>query len=210
MEVKRKPPAGAIILASMVVVVASFFLPWVQLLPPGTKKIPIKSAQKERASGLPFKDPAKSAVVEFNRGIVSIGVSVRKSVRLSGFKIPQAANSDAVKAAGKLAGLFQKKKPDFTEQLRQAGFRAYAVYLLPLIHAMCGVLLFRQTNARWIVGVVGFIAFIIPPIVFWQVSKALAQSNGLAAADYGLRLSLFAYWGLTYAAALMLRRSRQA
>ena len=129
-------------------------------------------------------------------------------MRLSGFQIPQVANSEAAKTAFQLAELFQKKKSDFRDQLRKAGLRTYAVYLIPLIHLLFGVGLLKQFRTRWLVGVVGFIAFILPPIGFWQVAQALVQSKGLAAMDYGLRLSLLAYWGLTYAAAQILRQSR--
>ena len=206
--VKATQPVRLIIQASMAVAAVSFFLPWVQLLPPGTKKIPVKPAKKEKPLDPAFKGRTKSAVSDFNRGIASIGISVHKSVQLSGFQIPKVANSEAAKAVFQLAELFQKKKSDFRDQLRQAGPRAYAVYLVPLVHLMFGIILLRQPGIRWLTGVVGFIAFIIPLIGFWQVAKALAQSNGLVATEYGLRLSLLAYLGLTYAAAQILRQSR--
>ena len=165
----------------MAVAAIAFFLPWIQLFPPASKK----------------------------SRIGSIGISVRKSMRLSGFEIPKAANSEAAKTAVQLAELFNKKS-DIRTQLRQAGQRTYAVYLLPFIHFGLGLILLRQKQVHWLVGVAGFTAFLIAPIVFWQAKNTLAQSNSLAAMDYGLRLSLLAYWGLTFAAARILREARGA
>ncbi len=210
MDKKLRLRPELVIKASMAVAVIAFFLPWVQLLPPGTKKIAVKPSQKEKASSSAFKGRTKSAMRELNHGIVSVGISVRKNARLSGFQIPKIANSEAAKTVGQLAELFQKKKSDFREQLRQAGLRTYAVYCVPLMHILFGFILLKQSHIGWLVGIVGFTAFLIPPVAFWQIAQALAQSNGLVAAEYGLRLSLLAYWGLTFAAARILREARGA
>lgn len=186
----------------------AFFLPWIQLFPAASKKPPHNARQQPKASPL-LKGRMKTAVGEFSHGMGSVTVSVRKSIRLSGFEIPKAANSDAAKAAVRLAELFNKKS-DIRAQLRQAGPRTYAVYLLPFVHFGLGLILLKQKHVHWLVGVAGFIAFLIPPIGFWQVAKALAQSNSLADIDYGLRLSLLAYWALTFAAARILRQARGA
>ena len=182
MAARKVEAIKLVILLSMAVAVVSFFLPWVQLFPPSSKK------------------------ARFTK----VTISLNGAVRLSGYQLPRVANSEAAKTAFQLAELFQKKKSDFRDQLRKAGARTYLVYLLPLFHIMLGAVLLKRPGIRWMVGVAGFAAFIIPPIGFWQVSTALAQSKGLVATDYGLRLSLLAYWGLTYAAAHILRRSRVA
>lgn len=175
----RRQSSSVVIKVSMAIAVASFFLPWIRLFPPASKKTRLGN----------------------------VSISVAKNLQLSGFAIPQAANSEAAKTAVQLAELFQKKS-DIRAQLRQAGPKAYAVYLLPLAHILIGFLLLRYYGVHWFVGVLGFTAFIVPPIGLAKISKALVQSQGLATAQYGLWLSLFAYWGLTYAAAAILRQRR--
>lgn len=208
MHKKRPFSPQRLIQTSMAVAAVAFFLPWIQLFPPATKK-PKQNPKQKPAATFVFKGGMKTASSEFSRGMGSITLSLGKSLRLSGFEIPRAANSQAAKAAVQLAELFNKKS-DFRTQLRQAGPRTYAVYLLPLIHIGFGLILLKKNQIHWLVGVVGFMAFLIPPIGFWQATKALAQSNGLATIDYGLRLSLLAYWGLTFAAAGILRQARGA
>lgn len=208
MDKKRPLSPQLLIKASMAAAVIAFFLPWVQLFPPASKK-PKQSAKQKPEATFIFKGRMKSTASEFSQGVGSISLSLRKSLRMSGFEIPRAANSEAAKAAVQLAELFNKKQ-DFRTQLRQAGPRAYAVYLLPLVHIGLGLILLKCKQIHWLVGVAGFVAFLIPPIGFWQATKALAQSNGLATIEYGLRLSLLAYWGLTFAAAGILRQARGA
>ena len=185
-----------LIRASMLLVVAAFFLPWVQVLPGKRARI----ERPGRADSKPLLNPKMRGYLKaFSTGVKSIELTVRSSARLSGYAIPQAANSEASKAAVQLAEAFQGKQTK-KAVLRSVGWKSYAVYLVPGLHLFLGALLLRFGRLRWAAAIVGLIGLVVPPIAYWQITKALAQSSGLATIEYGLWLSLLAYWVLAAAA----------
>jgi hypothetical protein len=115
---------------------------------------------------------------------------------VSGIQIPQMANQKNAQTALALMELLTGKQ-------EYLGLKSYAVYLLPGIALLCGLLLTvvnRQRLVPW--GVAGLCA-VIASVGFWKLLTTNLQSLMVAITiGPGLWLSLWAYVGLAAAAVL--------
>ena len=195
-----------LILAAVWVSVAAtgigFVLPWarIDLREPGlVKQVRGNLPASDTLSGL-TKDLGRITAT-IRRGAQTITgdlptlADIPKQV--SGIQIPQMANQKNAQTALALTELFTGKQ-------ERIGLKSYAVYLLPGIALVCGLLMTfigRQRLVPW--GVAGLCA-VIAGVGFWKLLTTNLSSLMVAITiGPGLWLSLWAYVGLAAAASLI-------
>ena len=172
------------------VIVVGFFLPWAEL-DIGKSKI-----GKEIASSV-----RRSLVKSFNTDSVKepSWIRARKKpptipTQVSGVQIPRLANQQNVKVATQFVKLLTK-----TDE--HLGAKSYAVYLVPGIAVLCGILLSAFTDNRLLACGVAAVCAVIAFSGFWNLLATNTRVQFAVVIGPGLWLSLWAYLGLSAAAA---------
>ena len=169
--------------------VAGFFLPWARL--------------EVREPKLP--EGLGRVTVSIRQGTKTIATDLRSltdiPTQVSGAQIPQVANQEQAQVAIAVMELLTRR--------RQAlGAKSYAVYLLPGLALVCGVLLACTSRSRAAAVGIGITCLGVAGLGFWKLLTAETTSP-LVAVTFcrGLWLSLWAYVGLAVGAALAARQS---
>ena len=194
----------AAILVAWACVVATgigFVTPWARIdlrEPTAVKQLRETVPASDTLSGL-TKDLGRiTATIRRGAQTITGDLPTRSDIpkEVSGIQIPQMANQKNAQTAIALFELL-------TNSRQQLGLKSYAVYLLPGIALVCGLLLTfvgRQRVVPWVVaGLCGLIA----GVGFWKLLTTNLSSLMIAITiGQGLWLSLWAYVGLAAAAAL--------
>ena len=115
---------------------------------------------------------------------------------ISGIQIPQMVNQKNAQTAIALMELL-------TNERQQLGLKSYAVYLLPGIALLCGLLLTFVGWPRFVPWAVAGLCALIAGVGFWKLLTTNLSSLMIAITiGPGLWLSLWAYVGLAAAAVL--------
>lgn len=193
--------ALALAWASVLVAVVAFFLPWAR----------IDLREPEIAKQLRQTAPGQSLVEGLTKKIGKVVVQVKRGTetvtgelpsledipkRVSGVQIPQLANQKNAQVVMALAELL-------TNERRHAGAKSYAVYLVPGLALLCGVLLTARGRRRGLALGVALLCAAVAAVGFWKLSTTNTTTRFIAITiGPGLRLSLWAYAGLAVAAVL--------
>jgi hypothetical protein len=167
--------------------IIGFFLPWAQL------HIRETQLEKEIASGA-RKGLSKSFGVKSARRQPSWLKSKSKNMpliptKIAGVQIPRMANRENVKVAMGLIKLFTKKD-------EAVGLKTYAVYLVPGLAVLCGILLTRFGTQQAILVLVAVLCAAVAGGGFWTLLTTDTKKQFAIAIRPGLWLSLWAYVGL--------------
>lgn len=170
-----------------VATVAGFWMPWARI------------------------DLREPAHVDLQRGMGRIAVTIRRGAEtvtgelpsladipteVSGAQIPQMVRRDDAQVAVALVELL-------TNSRFHLGLKRYAVYLLPGLALLCGLLLTVATRRKSVVWGVGLLCGGIAAVGFWKLSTMNAETLLVAITiGPGLWLSLWGYVGLALAAIL--------
>lgn len=115
---------------------------------------------------------------------------------VSGVQVPQLANQKNAQTAIALMEIFTGKQ-------EYIGLKSYAVYLLPGIALVCGLLMTFVGRQRFVPWGVTVLCAAISAVGFWKLLTTNLQSLMVAITiGPGLWLSLWAYVGLACAAGL--------
>ncbi len=115
--------------------------------------------------------------------------------QVSGAQIPRVAGQEHAKVAIALMELM-------TNRRQHLSAKSYAVYLVPGIALLCGLLLIVVDDRRMVVGV-ALMCLGIAGLGFWKLLTTETATQLVAMTfGYGLWLSLWAYVGLAVAAGL--------
>ena len=178
-----------------------FFLPWAR----------IDVREPELVKQLREQAPLHGALDDLTQGLGRVAVKVRRGTQtitgdlpalsdlpkhVSGAQIPQIANQKNAQVAIALVELFTTTRQDI-------GLKSYAVYLLPGIALLCGLLLtFLGRRLDVAIGI-AILCAAIAGAGFWKLLTANTQVLFVAITiGPGLWLSLWAYVGLAVAAGL--------
>ena len=114
---------------------------------------------------------------------------------VSGAQIPQLANSEHAQLAVAIMELLTGKR-------QRVGAQSYAVYALPGIAVLCALILTILQRPSWVPWVVAGVCAVVAAAGFWKLLTTNTATLFLAVViGPGLWLSLWAYAGLTAAAA---------
>ena len=113
--------------------------------------------------------------------------------KVSGVQVPQLANQKNAKVVMQLVELFTKKR-------EAIGMMSYAVYLVPGIALLCGLLLTRFGEKRPIAIGTAALCAAIAGAGFWKLLTTDTKALFAIAIGPGLWLSLWAYVGLALVA----------
>ena len=176
-----------------------FVLPWarIDLREPGlVKQVREKMPASDTLSGL-TKDLGK-ITAKIKRGTQTITgdlptlADIPKEV--SGIQVPRIANQKNAQTALALMELFTGKQ-------EHIGLKSYAVYLLPGIALVCGLLMTFIGRQRLVPWGVAILCAAIAGVGFWKLLTTNTQALMVAITiGPGLWLSLWAYVGLACAA----------
>lgn len=195
--------AGLVTWGSVAAAVAGFFLPWAHL----DVHEPHALQQLGRtADNAPLLGELAKAIgrvtVEVRRGAETITgeLPTLKDFpgRVTGFDIPQVANQRDAKVAMALAEAFTRTRHDI-------GAQSYAVYALPALALLSGALL--TVLGRRVVVTLGVVLLgtVVAGVGSWQLLTMKTDLRFVAiTVGQGLWLSLWAYAGLAFGAALHL------
>ena len=183
-------------------VIGGFFLPWVS----------IHVHEPELMRRLRQTTPFSGTMDGLTHDIGRIAIQVRRGAevitgelpsladlpqQVSGFRIPQIANQENTKAAMALAELLTQQRHDISRQ-------SYAVYVLPGVALLCGVLL--SIGRQWLPVTLG-VAILCAAVALAGFWKALTFHTTTPVVTVllgsGLWLSLWGYVGLVIAAGLL-------
>jgi len=171
---------------SVAAVAAGFFLPWAHLdlqepherLPSGVDRIAVTIRRSGQTISGSLPDLA-----EIPR-------------QVSGVQIPQIANQQNTQLAVALMELF-------TQQRQHIGAKSYAVYLLPGVALLCGLLISLQGHRRAVAVGVALLCAAMAGAGFWKLLTTDTETLFVAITiGQGLWLSLWGYVGLAVAAAI--------
>ena len=114
--------------------------------------------------------------------------------QVNGFQIPQIANQQHAQIAVALFELFTKSR-------QHIGAKSYAVYLLPGIALLCGLLVTFLGGSRPVAFGVAVVCGLIAGVAFWKLLTTDTTALVLTVTiGPGIWLSLWAYVGLSLAA----------
>ena len=189
--------------------VVGFFLPWARI----DVREPAIAKQLKGAVRL------GETVGELTKGLGRVTVKIRRGTetvtgdlpsladipkQVSGVQIPQMANQERAQVAMALIELF-------TQTRQHLGAKSYAVYLVPGIALLCGLLLSCLNGRLAVTASVAGCCAAIAGLGFWKLLTTSTQSLFVAITiGEGLWLSLWGYVGLVIAATgLSLRQWRR-
>ena len=192
--------ALVLVWASVAATVAGFFLPWaeIEVREPGLVKQVRGGVPGQRLMGGLTKKVGKVAV-EVRRGTEKVTGELPSlgdiPSRVSGVQIPQMANQPNAKVAMALLELFTKER-------QHIGAKSYAVYLLPGLALLCGLLATFLGQVTAVAIGVAALCFVVAGAGFWKLLTTNTQALFVAITiGPGLWLSLWAYVGLAAGAA---------
>jgi len=174
------------------VVVIGFFLPWASLDLRTTQAERSIAASIRKASRKTFKK-SSGASRSWIHGKRDNGPIIPTNVR--GYQVPLFANRKGVKVAMQLVKLFAK-----TDE--QIGWKSYAVYLLPGVAVVCGLLLSAWGGDRQVALAIAIACAAIAGYGCWTLLATDTRKAYAVAIGSGLWLSLAAYAGLSASALL--------
>ena len=176
--------------------VAGFFLPWVRM-DIGTSKSSKQLESAARTSlGKTFKVGGSKEPSWIRHRATR---TATLPTRISGFQIPVLANRKNAKVVTDLVKLFTKRD-------EHLGFKSYAVYGLPGLAVVCGLLLSWGGRRRLLVAGVAVLCAAVAGGGCWTLLTTDTRAACGVAIGAGLWLSLWAYAGL--AATLILHAWR--
>ena len=188
---------------SVAATVVAFFLPWVRLevRQPGLLAKVRETAEKSGLLGA-LTEKLGDITATVSRGAESVtGMlpSLSDIPRtISGVQVPQLVNQKNAKLALMLFEMVTNKRQDI-------GRKSYAVYLVPGIALVCGLLLTGCGRVKAVPVVVGLLCAGIAGVGFWKLLTLNTDIPFLAITiGPGLWVSLWAYAVLA-AAALLVR-----
>jgi len=203
-------PSSRLALVSMAVAVLAFFLPWVRLEmqrspPPRYSQSAASKPSKMATSTKPHLEPKPSklsrsldrAFAAFDRTTTSLAshAATQMPRRVTGFQIPRMANHESTRTIMLLVERFEKKR-------EHVGAKSYAVYLLPGLALLFGLLLVRFDKTPWLAGLVGIACLAVAGVGAWKLLTTPLDTPVIAVRiDYGLWVALLAYVGLAGSAA---------
>lgn len=117
--------------------------------------------------------------------------------RVTGAQIPELANRKNVRVVSQLVELFTTERQDI-------GWKSYAVYLVPGIALLCGILLTSQGEKRPVLIGTAALCLGIGGGGVWKLLATHAAAQFGIRIEWGLWLSLVAYLGLACAAVVSL------
>lgn len=189
---------------SVATAVGGFFLPWVRI----ELREPALVQQLRRSGAMSdllgqLNDTLGRVVVQVRRGTDTItgDLSTLSEFprQLSGAQIPQLANDERAKLVMVLAEIVTHKSQDMR-------LKSYAVYLLPGLALLFGVLLTGWGRFAPVAIGVALACLGIAGVGFWKLLTV--QSDAIAASissGPGLWISISAYLGLAFAAGCWLQ-----
>lgn len=193
---------------SVAVVLRAFFLPWatIDLEEPG-----LVQQARETLEGHGLLEGLTKRIgtvaVEIRRGAETVTGELPSLSdiprQVSGAQIPQLANQDNAQVAIALLELLANER-------QHIGAKSYAVYLVPSLALLCGLLLtVLGGTAAVALGVAGLCAG-IAGVGFWKLLTTNTQTLFIAITiGPGLWLSLWAYVGLAVSALLFAAKGRR-
>ena len=181
--------------------IIAFFLPWasIDLREPELIHQVRETAQEQGLLGGLAKKLGR-VTVEIRRGAETItgDLPTLSDIprQVSGVQIPRMANQPNAKVA---LALIER----LTNQHQHVGFKSYAVYLVPGIALLCGVLLTCLGSVVAVAGGIAIICLGIAGVGFWNLLTTNTETLFVAITiGPGLWISLWAYVGLALAAGL--------
>ena len=171
-----------------------FFLPWASLDIRTTDAERSIAASLRKASNKTFKKPPRT-YRSWIYGKRDKGPMIPSKVR--GYQVPILANQKGVKVAMQLVKLFAK-----TDE--QVGWKSYAVYLMPGLAVLCGLLLSAWGGQRPVALAIAVLCAAIAGYGGWTLLTTDTRKAYAVAIDSGLWLSLTAYAGLSVTTMLSL------
>ena len=185
--------------ASVAAVVAAFFLPWARIdlrEPEVLRQVRRTAEEQGLLSGL--MDKVGKVTVEVRRGAETVTgelpslADIPKEV--SGVQIPQMAHQENAQVALALLELL-------TNTRQHVGLKSYAVYLVPGLAILCGVLLTVLGRVRAAALGVAALCALVAGVGFWKLLTTNTSTLFIAITiGPGLWLSLWGYVGLSVAA----------
>lgn len=203
-----RPLAVLVTWGSVVAAVWGFFLPWAHLdvREPGARTRLSQAAEAEPLLGTLTRALGR-VTVEVRQGVETITGELPSLADLpkhvTGFSIPQVANR---REAAITMALFET----FTNTRRHLGAKSYAVYALPGLALLSGVLL--TVLGRRVVVALGVVLLgtVVAGVGSWKLLTMTTNLRFVAITiGQGLWLSLWAYVGLAFGAALHLVSGRR-
>ncbi len=189
---RARQRAARIVWCGVAAVVAGFFLPWVHL-----ELIPSKTVRRPAPPKASKPPPSRSRthMTDFDRALTDAGrqitFAIRDTVRvpkdITGVMIPKLANAEASNTAMQLGELFTHKR-------EHIGAKSYAVYALPLLAVLVGLLL-RTVGDRLPVSLLLAVCCLaVAGVGAWKLLTTHVQSMGMVVKfAIGLWASLAAY-----------------
>ena len=195
--------ALALVWMSVAATIAAFFLPWamIDLREPGLVKQARQAVPGQELLGGLTKKVGRVAV-EIRRGAETVTGELPDLAdiprQVNGVQIPQMVNQKNAQVAMALVELF-------TRERQHIGAKSYAVYLVPGLALLCGLLVTFVGGVRgFSLGVAGLCAA-IAGVGFWKLLTTNTQSLFIAITiGPGLWLSLWSYMVLAAGAGLSL------
>ena len=195
--------ALGLVWGSVALALVGFVLPWAhfQLQEPGALKRVRDTAQGQQVLG------------DLTRGLGRITATIRHGAEtvtgelpslrdlpshVSGFQVPQLANQESSQVGLAVFELLTGTRQDL-------GLKSYAVYLVPGLALVAGIVVTVFGRRRTAVLVTAALCLLIAGIGCWNLLTTNTEALGLKVTiGSGLWLSLWAYVGLALAAALLL------
>ena len=189
----------------------TFNLPWVRL---EMRKSTYTQATYGRAKPKPAKAEKPNQISRalgkasagFGRGPKKVGDRVHLAIpsRITGAQIPHLANHEGTKTVMLLVERFAKKS-------EHIGLKSYAVYALPVLAWIAGLILLRWGRLPLVAAPVGLVCGAVAGIGAWQLATLkLTTPMMTVQLQPGIWLALTPYVGLLAAAVrLILPRSSQ-
>ena len=178
-----------------------FFLPWATLALKTTEAERHIASSARRSLSKAFtsvKRGTKPAVRKPSRGLPVI------PTRVSGHQIPQLAHRENVKVILGLTELVTKKR-------ERIGRNSYAVYLVPGLALLCGLLLTSRVGAtRPVAAMVALVCGVVAVAGGWMLLTTDTRVRYAVVIGPGLWLSLAAYAVLMLAAAAQVWPNRSS
>ena len=186
---------------SVAMALGGFFLPWAMIdlrAPETINRVAEAVGVEHTLSGL--KHDLGRIVVKVRRGAETITGTLPSlediPKQVSGAQIPRLLNQRDAKAALALVELITRNR-------QNVGMKSYAVYFVPGIALLCGLLLTVWGRHRLVAWAVALICAGIASVGFWELSRTDVRTLvAVITIGRGLWLSLWAYGGLTLAALL--------
>ncbi len=200
-----KPVVTILAWVSVAAVLAVFFLPWalIEVRQPtvatSLRQTETRAGTGDAADGLQALTSRLGRVtVEIHRGSDTVIADVASlgdlPTRVSGAQIPFLAHQPNAKAALAVFELL-------TNTRHHLGARSYAVYLVPGVALLCGVLLAARGGIPSVAGGVAMLCAAIAGAGFWKALTAHVDTRlATITVGQGLWLSLWAYVGLAVSA----------